>query len=221
MKTASKVLVLALCAILLVSATILGTMAYLTSQDTVTNTFTVGSVSITLDETEVNPDGTAKTPANRNQANTYKLMPGHEYTKDPVIHVGELSEDCWVFVKVENEIAAIEAAGTEKMKDGTCYVPIAEQITQNGWTALEEGSNVYYKQYTKDQADKDLKVFANFMISGKVDNDTLDAYAPKEADDGTNVYKSIVVTGYAVQKDGFATAKAAWDETFGAPASAV
>ena len=58
MKTRSKALLLTLCAVLLVAATIFGTMAYLTSTDTVTNTFTVGKVNIKLDEAKANSDGT-------------------------------------------------------------------------------------------------------------------------------------------------------------------
>ena len=54
-----KVLLLSLCAVLLVAASVLGTLAYLTSQDTVVNTFTVGKVKTTLDEADVHPDGTA------------------------------------------------------------------------------------------------------------------------------------------------------------------
>lgn len=58
MKTKSKALFLMLCAVLLVAASVLGTMAYLTSTDEVVNTFTVGSVAIKLDEAKANPDGT-------------------------------------------------------------------------------------------------------------------------------------------------------------------
>jgi len=61
MKTKSKALLLALCAVLLVAASVLGTMAYLTSRAEVTNTFTVGSVSITLDEAPVDENGEATT----------------------------------------------------------------------------------------------------------------------------------------------------------------
>lgn len=61
MKTRSKALLLSLCAVLLVAASVFGTMAYLTSNDSVVNTFTVGSVSITLDEADVKTDGTYET----------------------------------------------------------------------------------------------------------------------------------------------------------------
>lgn len=95
MKTKSKALLLTLCAVLLVAASVLGTMAYLTSTDTVTNTFTVGKVEIKLDETDVtNPTGS------RVQANSYKLMPGTTYTKDPTVTVLKGSEDSYVRMKV-------------------------------------------------------------------------------------------------------------------------
>lgn len=103
MKTKSKALLLTLCAVLLVAASVLGTMAYLTSTDTVTNTFTVGKVEIKLDETDVtSPAGP------RVQANSYKLMPGTTYTKDPTVTVKAGSEESYVRMKVTfNNAAAL------------------------------------------------------------------------------------------------------------------
>ena len=49
-KTKTKVLTLALCALLLAAATALTSLAFLKSYDAVNNTFTVGKVAITLDE---------------------------------------------------------------------------------------------------------------------------------------------------------------------------
>ena len=68
-------------AILLVVASVLGTMAYLTSTDAVENTFTVGNIKIKLDEAKANPDGSLVEDADRVQANQYKLTPGHDYNK--------------------------------------------------------------------------------------------------------------------------------------------
>ncbi len=187
MKTRSKALLLALCAVMLVISSVLGTMAYLTSTDEVTNTFTVGNVNITMDEAKVKTDGTVD-GTDRVDTNTYKLLPGHEYKKDPTIHVDANSEDCWLFVKVVNEIASIEDTTT-----------VAGQLTANGWTAVDGVTNVYaYKQIAK--AGNDVKVFENFKIKGEVKNNDLAAYAGK----------TIVVTAYAVQADGFTTAAAAW-----------
>ncbi len=198
MKTRSKALVLTLCAVLLVVATVMGTMAYLTSTDTVTNTFTVGKVAITLDEAKVNTDGTPVADADRVKANAYKLIPGHSYTKDPTVHVAADSENSYIFVKVENGISALEAA---KVDNG--YQPIADQITTNGWTALDGVTGVYYKVYTNGQQEKDMKVFNDFTIAD--DASTRDAWNNVGSD------TKVTVTAYAVQKEGFDTAKAAWE----------
>lgn len=197
MKKKTKALMLVLCAVLLVTASVLGTMAYLTSTDKVVNTFTVGKVAITLDEAKVDPDGTAVTPAERVKENAYHLLPGHTYTKDPTVHVQANSEDSFIFVKVENGIASYEAGTT-----------IAAQIAANGWTALTGVANVYYKAYTKRAEITDLPVFGNFTIADNANGA-----------DGWNNFSAetkVTVTAYAVQQDGFASAAAAWGETFGA-----
>ena len=100
MKTKRNALLLTFSAVLLVVATVFGTIAYLTSTDKVKNTFTVGNVAINLDEAKVTPDGTAVTPAERVEANDYKLIPGHTYTKDPTVTVKSGSEESYVRMKV-------------------------------------------------------------------------------------------------------------------------
>lgn len=100
MKTKSKALLLTLCAVLLVAASVLGTMAYLTSTAKVENTFTIGKVEIKLDEAKVNADGIPVEGAARVQANSYKLMPGTTYTKDPTVTVKAGSEESYVRMKV-------------------------------------------------------------------------------------------------------------------------
>lgn len=186
----SKALLVTLCAVLLIVASVMGTMAYLTSTDAVTNTFTVGKVAITLDEAKVDEYGVEVANANRVKANTYKLMPGHEYKKDPTIHFAADSEASWLFVKVENDISTIEADTT-----------IAKQITDNGWTALEGNAGVYYKsvEASTGTAAVDYPVFATFKIT-----DTADVASYKD--------KTIKITAYAIQADGFDTAAAAWTE---------
>lgn len=200
MKTTSKVLLLVLCAVLLVTATAMGTTAFLTSRDSVENTFTVGSIKITMDELDI-----AKNDGSRTNTNAYTLVPGFEYTKDPTVHVDTVSENSWIFVKVENGIAAYEAPASEG--DGA-YKPIAEQITANGWTALDGVDGVYYKAYTKNDSGADLVVFENFRIADDAnDKAGWSAISPETT--------KVNVTAYAVQKDGFDTALAAWNATFG------
>lgn len=100
MKTKSKALLLTLCAVLLIAASVLGTMAYLTSTAKVENTFTVGKVEIKLDEAKVNADGIPVEGADRVTANSYKLMPGTTCTKDPTVTVKAGSEESYVRMKV-------------------------------------------------------------------------------------------------------------------------
>lgn len=196
MKTKRKALLLSLCAVLLVVASVMGTMAYLTSRDTVTNTFTIGNVQITLDETKVNLDGTVVTgdEAGVTKANKYLLMPGHQYTKDPTVHVDPVSEDSYIFVKVENGISKYEGTPT-----------IASQITSApySWTALTGVDGVYYKEYTKSNDGANLKVFGGFTIADNANG----------ADGWANINEQttkIIVTAYAIQKDGTGTPDDAW-----------
>lgn len=196
MRTKTKALALALCAVLLVVTTVFVTMAFLTSKDTVTNTFTVGKVTITLDEADVNNDGTYVSNKDaRVDANEYKLIPGHTYIKDPTIHVADDSEECWLFVKVENGLANAEAEGATS---------IESQMAAKGWAKVE-GTDVY-AYATKQAAGADVVVFDNFKIAGTTD---------------VSLYEDakIVVTAYAIQADGFATAAAAWADA-GAEAQA-
>lgn len=216
----TKVVLAMVCAVLLVAASVMGTLAYLTSTDNVVNTFTVGNVTLGneneagLDEAKVNLDGqplkeTTTTDddgntttdkvvedvkdATRVQENNYKLQPGHTYTKDPTIHVGDNSDDCYLFVKVENGIAAIEDS-TNK---------IADQMTAKGWKALTDynGIYVYVGKESVETATKptavnkgnDVVVFESFKIGDSVNNDTLQDYADEK----------ITVTAFAVQVDGF------------------
>ena len=214
MKKATTILALLLCVVLLIGASVAGTLAFLTSRSTVTNTFTVGKVNLGddgeagLDEAKVNEygeklnasDGVWKegeTLAARVTSNEYKLIPGHTYTKDPTVHVGANSEACWLFVKVDNGIAAIEAATTTGADP---YTKIAEQITgtQYGWTKLDGEENIYYKEAAKTGDDGvDYPVFGNFRLATNAD---VSGYANA----------NITVTAYAIQKDGL-TVTDAWD----------
>lgn len=188
----TKFLLLSLCALLLIAATVCATMAYLTATTkTVTNTFTVGKVGITLDEAIVDVYGRAADPTKRtDKGNTYKLIPGHLYTKDPVITVAADSEDCWLYAKIENPINSIEAESST----------IASQLSTNGWTLIDEAKHIYaYKESVK--ANAKIPLFGTFTLDGS-----------KAVDDFEG--KSITVTAYAIQADGFKTAQEAYDSAF-------
>lgn len=189
-----KILTLMCCAVLLVCISVGATVAYLTSTANVTNTFTVGNLAITMDETAVDTNGVAIADAERRTANTYHIVPNHTYVKDPIVHFPSTNDKSYVFVKVQNDLAAYESTATG-------YVNIATQITNNGWAALNGVNNVFYQVVEKSNQDQNLNVFQNF---------TIDANAQTVAGFDQIASKQILINAYAIQFDGFADANAAW-----------
>ena len=209
MKTRSKALLLTLCAVLLVAATIFGTMAYLTSTDTVTNTFTVGKVNIKLDEAKANPDGSLVANADRVKANEYKLLPGHTSNKDPMVTVLSGSESSYVKMTVTfskaNELDAIFAP------DGADLTSIFNGYDAANWIAKgntkDETANTrtyefWYKEaVAAPTADVALDaLFDSITVPGEITGAQL----------ATIEGMTITVNAYAIQADGFADADAAW-----------
>lgn len=187
-----RILLTLACAVLLVSLSVGATLAYLTSTTgVVENTFTVGKVQIDLDEAKVNEYGVEDTSADRVTENEYKLIPNHTYVKDPEVHVLEGSEPCYVFVKIENGMAAYLV--------DKC---IEDQLTANRWKALDGVDGVYYYEDVVDALDaqQDLHVFDTITLKADLDDTKIAEAATKE----------ITVQAYAVQADGFATAAAAY-----------
>lgn len=193
--TTTKKLVIAVVALSLALVAFAGTtLAWLTSTpDPVTNTFTAGDVAIILNEAPTNEYGEI-VDGDRRTANTYKLVPGREYEKDPTVFVQANSEECYVFVKIDNQLVGVIDESTD----------IDTQILANGWSALEGYANIYYKLVPSASTETELVVFDGFKVDEEADNDVI-----KNNDGNT-----IIVTAYAVQEYGFANAKAAWDGNF-------
>ena len=214
MKTKSKALLLTLCAVLLVTASVLGTMAYLTSQDTVTNTFSVGSVAIKLDEAKANTDGTLVEDADRVKANSYKLLPGHTYNKDPMVTVLKGSEDSYIKMTVTfSKASELDAI----------FAPTGADLTRifNGYNS----ANWIYKGNTKDETEntRTYEFWYKETVGAPTADVALDALFDSITVPGTITNEqlatiegmTITVNAYAIQADGFANAKAAW-AAFGA-----
>ena len=195
MKKGLKVLVVLLCAVMLVAASVMGTLAYLTSQDSVKNTFTVGNVTIALDEYVVDPETgkkgnelvTADANGNKGMQNL-KLVPGREVEKHPFITVKGNSESCWLFVKVENGLVNYEANGV---------TTVAKQLETNGWVPLAGVADVYYYEniVPASTEDQDFNVFTSVKIADNAES------VAGWADIAAN--GNIVVTAYAIQSEGF------------------
>ena len=209
MKTKSKALLLTLCAVLLVAASVMGTMAYLTSTDKVENTFTVGKVAIKLDEAKANNDGSLVEGAARVKANEYKLLPGHTYNKDPMVTVLSGSEASYIKMTVTfSKAGALDAIFASTGADLTSIF--------NGY----DSANWIYKGNTKDET-KNTRTYefwykeavgaptADLALDALFDSITVPG-AITNAQLETIEGMTITVNAYAIQADGFANAEAAW-----------
>lgn len=207
----SKILILSVClASILIGAT-LGTFAYLTSQDTVVNTFTVGDVEITLDETKVTADGKPVENAERVKENNYHLVPGMTYTKDPTLTVVKGSEEAYVrmLIKVNclkelDEIFAPSGAELTSIFngfDGSKWVYETEVRNETENTVTYEFRYIN-KVTALENADIVLEpLFNSITVPAFFDRDDMKAIADLE----------IVAVGHAIQAGGFENAQTAWN----------
>lgn len=216
MKTGKKALLLALCAVLLVAATVMGTMAYLTyTTEAVVNTFTIGKVAIKLDEAEVDLYGKEVTPAERVKKNDYKLMPGHTYVKDPTVTVEAKSEPCYVRMHVAvSDITKLTAAFPKDAYSdyyGAGDVFLLEKLV-GGWDS-EKWVSKKYENGTYDFWYKDKVDASNSAADVKLDALFTSITVPEsiKADGLANLADvKITVTADAIQADSFTSAEAAW-----------
>lgn len=182
-KTKTKALLMSLCAVLLVAASVLGTMAYLTDRKDVKNTFTVGNVAIKLDEAKVddmgnlvkNQDGTL---VNRVTENDYKLLPGHTYVKDPTVTVLKPSVASYVRMKVTfNKASALIAMCTDPDWEEDAPTEI-----KNAWPLL------YMVNFTDKSVKWDGIIMDNMFESENMLNNTKYCVYDKAADTLTFYY---------------------------------
>lgn len=174
-----KKLTTVLAIVLVVALSVAGTYAYLTSKTaTITNTFTVGKVNITLAET-TGPE--------------YQLIPGKEYTKDPVVTVKGGSEKCYLFVEFD-EIG--------NPADYLTYTSLlaAPAWTQGDGTKIPE--NVWYRVVDKSATDTTFNLLAGDKVTIK------DTVTNENMGDASKA--KLAYTAYAIQADGFGTAAEAW-----------
>ena len=113
--------------ILLLVFVVGGAIAYFTDTDTRTNTFTIGSVDITL--TEDGWDALADTNNNDIPDAAEDMMPGESVTKDPLINNVSTKNPAYVFAKVEVPCTTIVAPATTSEELFTYTV-------NSGWTEL-------------------------------------------------------------------------------------
>lgn len=165
-----KTLVMSLAVCMMVFSLIGGSLAWLMTQtDPVTNVFTYGDIDITLEETT---------------GERYKMTPGKVLNKDPKVTVLADSEDCWLFVKIDE-------SADKALAD---YI---EYSVDDGWTALEGVAGVYYRTVDNDAVkDQEFCVLKDnkVTVKGSVTKEMLEALNEQN-------YPTLTFTAYAVQRD--------------------
>ena len=198
-----KKLMTVLALVLVVAMSVAGTYAYLTSADKVVNTFTVGNVQIKLDEAKANPDGSLVQGADRVKANSYKLLPGHNYNKDPMVTVLKGSESSYVKMTVTfsnaSQLDAIFAPdGGADMTSIFNGYDSANWIYMGNTEDTVANTRTYEFWYKETVAAPNADValdalFDSITVPGTIDNDQL----------ATIKGMTITVNAYAIQADGF------------------
>lgn len=221
MKTNRNALLVLLCVVALMTGAVFGTLAYFTDAEAATNTFTVGSVGLTLDEAKVNTNGTYVSDENERttDGNEYHLLPGHTYIKDPTVTVTEGSSESYVRMMVtinySSQMDAIFAP------TGADLTSIFDKYDSNKWilksVTEDEAANTrtYEFRYneTVSAAEKDeplTALFESFTIPGNITKEQLATLVTKDANGKITDQFTITVVAHAIQAAGFADADEAW-----------
>lgn len=155
--------------IMLLITSVSGTIAWLKSKsNTLFDTFTYGDINIEITET-------------KEDSNNYELYPGKEIKKDTIITVNALSEDCYVFIKIDETI---------NLGDYITYSLV------ESWKQLEDFDNVYYREVSKSDSDQTFSIIKDNILKVKSDLTKVSLNALNE-----NNYPKLTITGYAIQRN--------------------
>lgn len=202
MKSKHKALLLSMCAVLLIVGSVFGTLAYLTDSEAVTNTFAVGRVGLSLQETGMtDPDNDGVF------GKDYHLLPGQTYSKDPTVTVDAGSEESYIRMMVtvtfENALTdatlATELDGIFTGYDKTKWIRESKDISADSKSITYEYR--YYMTVAGGDNGKELEpLFTGFTVPGTYTNEQIAVL------DGM----TIDVQAHAIQAAGFDDADAAW-----------
>lgn len=124
-------------------------------------------------------------------------FPGVDIDKDPVATVLKNSEDCYLFVKID-EVNWPDFTETDVTTRKVDYAVAA------GWTPLEDG--VYYREVSKSADDQAFHIL-------KGDKVTVSRSLTKVELSTVTTQPKLTFTVYAVQRSGVDTPAAAWELT--------
>lgn len=206
-----KIITLALVVMIAILSITSASLAYFTDTKTAENTFTMGNVKITLDETDVtDPNG------DRVTENEYDVYPGAVVTKDPIVHnTGKNGAYIRVLINVENWMnvcAALYPDYTETFPNEEYKNSLLLLVDQlgAGWSIEEvTAGDVFtigqfdakfvlkYDGVLASGADT-TAVFEHVKVPTTITNATSDAFG------------AITIVAQAIQSDGFDS----WEDAF-------
>lgn len=177
-----KILTLLLCAVMVVSCTVAGVLAWVIDESRpVVNTFSASRIQINLDESKYEPSDNSLTTATRVKTNdNYKMLPGWTLLKDPKVTVEGGSEACWLFIKLQ------------KANEVDKYL---EYDIASGWTSLSDEDGVYYREVDKKDSAQGFYILKENQVKVK---DTVDL-AQMNGLIGSGESPQMTFTAYAVQ----------------------
>jgi predicted ribosomally synthesized peptide with SipW-like signal peptide len=138
LKKTIKIFVIVVALILVFGATVLGTLAFLTDEEEVINTFAAGKVDLTLDEAKTDLYGKKLDPEERVYENSYRMIPGLTYSKDPTVTVLEGSEAAYIRVLVTlHNATAVNKIMASSRHSLSKYSDWFVGIDSSAWTCLD------------------------------------------------------------------------------------
>ena len=211
-----KSILMAAIAVMLVAVLVVGgTLAYFTDTKSATNTFTMGNVKITLDESNVNdPDG------NRVTSNEYTgMLPGIQYKKAPVVtNTGKNGAYVRAVVTIENGMnwLGLYNENVWTAPQAEAFMKLICNKMGEGWsledydyvTNAERGSTDFVAVLKYDgvlaAGKATTAMFENIMLPA---NATANDISTRVAQNGVF---HIDVVAQAIQADGFTS----WNDAF-------
>lgn len=186
-KTVSmKAMVILLAVVLMIGCVAGGTLAYLmTKTEKVTNTFVAGAIGeLELKETK---------------GSQFTVIPGVDIDKDPVVTFKDNNVAAYVFLKVDAN--GWKVSGTDTTYTYSIGTNQEMKWVLDGWKKLDDG--VYYKEVVANAGEQSWNVIKDdkITVSSEITKDNINTYT-----------ENLSFTAYAIQKDGFTTVTAAWNE---------
>lgn len=189
-----KILITIVATVLVCACVVGGTVAWLMdTSDTVTNTFTVGDIKISLAETV---------------SNEFSMVPGDVLKKDPIITIDANSEDCWIYIEIIEtyNVFVDEKYVNYSLTDVWNATAISTKTVENTVTTVYATNAVYAKKASSQT----VQVFEGIdtYTTGAV---TVNSGITKDDIASLTTNKpTIALKAYAIQKGAGTTAAEAW-----------